>query len=91
MMRKSLGLAAAAAFAMGGATAAQADTIFEVEHARASARAGRLISEHDVELLQRYGATSGTPYWHQGETWSYDFDDEPVRYRRHGRHRHHWR
>ena len=36
----------------------KADTIFEVEHARADYRAGR-VSESDVEFLQRWGRPSG--------------------------------
>ncbi len=49
-------LACAAALFLSGA--ARADTIFEVEHARANARAG-LVSEDDEELLQRWGRPSG--------------------------------
>jgi hypothetical protein len=37
---------------------AQAETIFDVEHARANYRAG-LVSEYDGELLRRWGAPSG--------------------------------
>jgi hypothetical protein len=37
---------------------ARADTIFDVEHARADYRAG-LTSEYDAELLRRWGAPSG--------------------------------
>jgi hypothetical protein len=40
------------------AASANADTIFDVEHARAAARAG-LVSEDDVQYLRRWGATSG--------------------------------
>ncbi len=32
----------------------------ELEHARANARAGGPVSEHDAELLDRYGCSSGT-------------------------------
>jgi hypothetical protein len=91
MMRKRVVGLAVVAFAALGAAAAHADTIFEVEHARANARAGRLVSEHDVELLQRYGATSGTPYWRHGETWSYGIDDDYDRPRARHHRRHHWR
>jgi hypothetical protein len=42
---------------------ASADNYFEVEHARANARAGGPISERDAELLDRYGALSGTGDW----------------------------
>ncbi len=37
---------------------ATADTIFDVEHARATLRAGRPISDHDAEYLNRWGALS---------------------------------
>jgi hypothetical protein len=37
---------------------ARADTIFDVEHARANYRAG-LVNESDVEYLRRWGAPSG--------------------------------
>jgi hypothetical protein len=39
-------------------TVAKADTIFDVEHARANYRAG-LTSEYDAELLRRWGRPSG--------------------------------
>jgi hypothetical protein len=39
---------------------AQADSYWEVEHARANARAGGPVSERDAELLERYGCLSGT-------------------------------
>jgi hypothetical protein len=32
----------------------------DLEHARANARAGGPLSEHDAELLERYGCLSGT-------------------------------
>jgi hypothetical protein len=94
-MQKTLNGLAAAVFALCGATAASgpasADTIFEVEHARATARAGRLVSEHDEELLHRYGANSGTGDYRRGETFTFYLDDERGRHHRPGRHRHHWR
>jgi hypothetical protein len=43
------------------ATPAAADTIFDVEHARGTARAGGPVSAHDAEFLNRWGALSGTP------------------------------
>lgn len=49
-----LGLAA------GVGAPAYADTYFEVESARANARAGGPVSERDAELLDRYGCLSGT-------------------------------
>lgn len=53
------GLLVCAAAAIITVNAAQADTIFDVEHARANARAG-LVSESDAEFLDRWGALSGT-------------------------------
>jgi len=43
-----------------GPAAAHADSYWEVESARANARAGGPISERDAELLERYGCLSGT-------------------------------
>ncbi|MEW5965261.1 MAG: hypothetical protein AB1749_17075 [Pseudomonadota bacterium] len=43
--------------------AASAETIFEVEHARNTARVGGPVSDRDAELLDRWGAHSGTPDW----------------------------
>ncbi|MCU0953193.1 MAG: hypothetical protein MUC37_00980 [Hyphomicrobium sp.] len=45
------------------ANVAEADNYWEVENARANARAGGPVSERDAELLDRYGALSGTPDW----------------------------
>ena len=39
---------------------AHADSYWEVEAARANARAGGPVSERDAELLERYGCLSGT-------------------------------
>lgn len=39
---------------------ARADNYWEVEAARANARAGGPVSERDAELLDRYGCLSGT-------------------------------
>jgi hypothetical protein len=36
------------------------DSYWEVEAARANARAGGPVSERDAELLERYGCLSGT-------------------------------
>lgn len=38
----------------------RADSYWELEHARANARAGGPVSERDAELLERYGCLSGT-------------------------------
>jgi hypothetical protein len=43
-----------------GATPPRADTIWDVESARANARAGGPISAYDAELLDRWGCLSGT-------------------------------
>ncbi len=40
--------------------AVRADSYWDLEHARANARAGGPISEQDAELLERYGCLSGT-------------------------------
>ena len=61
-MRSSLAVAAFAACLV--ATAASppfADRPGEVEAARANARAGGPTNERDRELLEKWGATSGTP------------------------------
>lgn len=52
------GAGIAAIMLMGAA--AQADSYWELEHARANARAGGPVSERDAELLERYGCLSGT-------------------------------
>ncbi|MEQ1651248.1 MAG: peptidase M48 [Hyphomicrobium sp.] len=69
--------------AMAGATAA-----FELEHARANARAGGPISEYDAELLERWGNSSGGPDWRkQYRAQQGYYDDAPVqrRYKKHRR------
>jgi hypothetical protein len=40
--------------------AVRADTIWDVENARANARAGGPVSAFDKELLERWGCLSGT-------------------------------
>ena len=70
------------------ANEARADTIYEVEHARGNARAGGPTNAHDAELLNRWGATTGTPGWrhHYPEIDSDGYDSGPrVRYREHRR------
>ena len=61
-MLRSLTAVAAGAFAvtMLSPAAVQAASYWEVEHARANARAGGPVSERDAELLERYGCLSGT-------------------------------
>jgi hypothetical protein len=43
-----------------GGVSARADNIWEVENARANARAGGPVSAYDAELLDRWGCLSGT-------------------------------
>jgi hypothetical protein len=58
-MKTRFGILGAIAVSVCGATeASRADTIFDVEHARANYRAG-LTSSYDAELLARWGAPSG--------------------------------
>ncbi len=56
---------AAAAFGLGALAiaspgSARADSYWDLEHARANARAGGPVSEQDAELLERWGCLSGT-------------------------------
>jgi len=53
----AIGVAAVAVMA---SAPAYADFRGEVESARANARAGGPVSEHDAELLERWGCLSGT-------------------------------
>lgn len=57
MMMAAIGAGALAAL---GPAPARADSYWELEHARANARAGGPVSERDAELLERYGCLSGT-------------------------------
>lgn len=81
-----------AALMMSAAASVQADSYFDVEHARMTANAGGPVSDHDAELLERHGAYSGTPDWRRYTRGSYSYrhdgDDRPVRrkIRRHHRH-----
>ncbi|MCC7253937.1 hypothetical protein [Hyphomicrobium sp.] len=61
-MRRTSTLMALAlgALAALGPAIARADSYWEVEHARANARAGGPVSERDAELLERYGCLSGS-------------------------------
>jgi len=49
-----------AAFLLVAPTAVSADSYWEVEAARANARAGGPTNARDAELLERYGCLSGT-------------------------------
>lgn len=60
-------------------SAAHAQTLFDVEHARADYRAG-LTSEYDAELLRRWGAPSG--YYPDSRLY------RPPPYRHYSRKRH---
>jgi len=51
---------AAAVFLLAVPTAVSADSYWEVEAARANARAGGPTNARDAELLERYGCLSGT-------------------------------
>lgn len=65
---------------MGATTAACADSMFDVEHARAIAKAGGPVSEQDAELLERYGTYSGTPRdWRARRSESWTWYAEPRR------------
>lgn len=55
-----MGAFSALALSFGLGAPALADSYWEVEHARANARAGGPVSERDAELLERYGCLSGT-------------------------------
>lgn len=57
LMAAVLGLGTLVALAP---AAVRADSYWEVEAARANARAGGPVSERDAELLERYGCLSGT-------------------------------
>jgi hypothetical protein len=57
MRKMTLALAGLAALI---SAPALADSYWDVEHARANARAGGPVSEQDAELLERYGCLSGT-------------------------------
>jgi hypothetical protein len=60
-MTRNLALAlAAAGVVVFWVPTAQADSYFELAHARANARAGGPVSARDAELLERYGCLSGT-------------------------------
>ncbi len=61
------------------APGAMADSYFEVEHARANARAGGPVSERDAELLDRYGALSGTPDWRARAPAPYGYQSDTPR------------
>ncbi len=51
---------AVAALAVAGPMPVTAQTYWEVENARANARAGGPTNAYDADLLERYGCLSGT-------------------------------
>ena len=75
MIRMSLAVLGVAAATAWTIPTASADTIFDVEHARGNARAGGPVSGHDAELLNRWGALSGTPGWRHRYREFEDTDD----------------
>lgn len=61
------------------ARAGGAGTAFELEHARANARAGGPISDYDAELLERWGNSTGGPDWRKQYYASKKYRDRPER------------
>ena len=60
MRTTSLTAIAIAALAVAAPTTVSADSYWEVEAARANARAGGPTNARDAELLERYGCLSGS-------------------------------
>ncbi len=88
-MTMTMRMAFAVCALLGGAMTgtASAESIYEVEGARANARAGGPVSEHDAFLLERYGALSGTGDWRHRVRDRYVIYYDDYRPRRH-KHRH---
>jgi hypothetical protein len=61
---------------------ARAQSYMDLEAARANARAGGPTNAHDADLLNRYGALSGTPGYSPGGTRKLR-EERPRRRRRH--------
>ncbi len=61
------------------AYAGGAGTAYELEHARANARAGGPISDYDAELLERWGNSTGGPDWRKQYRAQQGYRDETVR------------
>ena len=74
---------------IGSATPVQANEISEVVGARANARAGGPLSPHDAELIDRYGALSGTRGYSPGGT-RYEGYRTSRKHWRHRRYRQEW-
>jgi hypothetical protein len=82
MRHSTLALVGAGALVALSAVAARADSYWEVEHARANARAGGPVSERDAELLERYGCLSGSK-----SAFCKELSQRDKRYERKARHR----
>lgn len=79
MTMKSLAAIAAAACLSLGAGAAQADSISDVENARAKDRAGYGLTRQDREKLRRYGGNDDYGYHgRRGGYRDYGYDDGPY-------------
>ncbi len=57
---RRFGVTALALAVVASVGSARADSMWEVAHARANARAGGPISGYDADLLERWGCLSGT-------------------------------
>lgn len=68
-MKMSLITVAAASMFAAATVPASAETLWDLEAARANARAGGPVSAHDHYLLDRYGALSGTLGYSPGGTY----------------------
>lgn len=72
--------------AAASASAALADSLFEVEHARTTARVGGPVDWRDAELLERWGTVSGTPAdWRRRSYVAREPGTEAKRATRHNR------
>jgi hypothetical protein len=76
MTMRTLAALAAAGFLSLGAVAAQADSISDVENARAKDRAGYGLSRQDREKLRRYGGNDD--YGYRGGYSDYGYYDRPY-------------
>ena len=81
LMSASAGFASALAITSGFTSAAVAGptAAFELEHARANARAGGPISDYDAELLERWGNSTGGPDWRKQYRAQKHYGDVPAR------------
>ena len=88
MTRLAISLAGIGAAMLLAAGPAAADTIFDVEHARAQARAGRYLTDQDVDMLNRWGDLSGSPRYYY-PAWPGQYYDPYPRPRRYYRRYYH--